>query len=117
LSSVTVIIALSTRFCFYCYRALPVLLSFPTRRSSDLIGFVVPAADDGDVERIACCLARELKRVHWHPHLFMLGTGRACLLAEHRDRKSTRLNSSHVSISYAVFCLKKKKKEHLIYMI
>src|SRR5690348_18090159 len=28
----------------------------------------------------------------------------------HRDRKSTRLNSSHPSISYAVFCLKKKKK-------
>src|SRR5690625_3434375 len=29
---------------------------------------------------------------------------------EERDRKSTRLNSSHVAISYAVFCLKKKKK-------
>src|SRR5436309_6978091 len=29
---------------------------------------------------------------------------------ERRDRKSTRLNSSHVKISYAVFCLKKKKK-------
>src|SRR5437868_13197746 len=28
------------------------------------------------------------------------------------DRKSTRLNSSHVSISYAVFCLKKKKKKN-----
>src|SRR5207249_11174568 len=28
-----------------------------------------------------------------------------------RDRKSTRLNSSHVSISYAVFCLKKKKQK------
>src|SRR3712207_7817827 len=28
----------------------------------------------------------------------------------HRDRKSTRLNSSHANISYAVFCLKKKKK-------
>src|SRR5690625_6284657 len=28
------------------------------------------------------------------------------------DRKSTRLNSSHVAISYAVFCLKKKKKSH-----
>src|SRR5690349_23903889 len=28
-----------------------------------------------------------------------------------RDRKSTRLNSSHVEISYAVFCLKKKKKK------
>src|SRR5215469_16598974 len=30
--------------------------------------------------------------------------------APERDRKSTRLNSSHVEISYAVFCLKKKKK-------
>src|SRR5256885_5414156 len=29
------------------------------------------------------------------------------------DRKSTRLNSSHLVISYAVFCLKKKKKIHL----
>src|SRR5438874_9236655 len=29
-----------------------------------------------------------------------------------RDRKSTRLNSSHVEISYAVFCLKKKKKKY-----
>src|SRR4051794_41665302 len=29
-----------------------------------------------------------------------------------QDRKSTRLNSSHPSISYAVFCLKKKKHEH-----
>src|SRR5690606_40930226 len=29
-----------------------------------------------------------------------------------RDRKSTRLNSSHVKISYAVFCLKKKKNQH-----
>src|SRR5690554_7336353 len=32
--------------------------------------------------------------------------------AEEQDRKSTRLNSSHVRISYAVFCLKKKKKKH-----
>src|SRR5690349_23281409 len=30
---------------------------------------------------------------------------------EGKDRKSTRLNSSHVEISYAVFCLKKKKKK------
>src|SRR3712207_8165507 len=29
--------------------------------------------------------------------------------ADHEDRKSTRLNSSHANISYAVFCLKKKK--------
>src|SRR5207249_10309078 len=33
------------------------------------------------------------------------------LAGEIADRKSTRLNSSHVSISYAVFCLKKKKKK------
>src|SRR5947208_11545231 len=32
------------------------------------------------------------------------------LLSHERDRKSTRLNSSHQIISYAVFCLKKKKK-------
>src|SRR5438477_9083002 len=31
-----------------------------------------------------------------------------------KDRKSTRLNSSHMSISYAVFCLKKKKKKHTL---
>src|SRR2546429_7306416 len=31
---------------------------------------------------------------------------------EHKDRKSTRLNSSHGYISYAVFCLKKKKSRH-----
>src|SRR5947199_5777448 len=30
--------------------------------------------------------------------------------ADHEDRKSTRLNSSHLGISYAVFCLKKKNK-------
>src|SRR6266496_6198630 len=34
-----------------------------------------------------------------------------------RDRKSTRLNSSHVEISYAVFCLKKKKKKKCIIYI
>src|SRR5438477_4526135 len=33
-----------------------------------------------------------------------------CRDRRRRDRKSTRLNSSHMSISYAVFCLKKKKK-------
>src|SRR5690625_6777901 len=40
-----------------------------------------------------------------------LAVGHAILLApEGVDRKSTRLNSSHVAISYAVFCLKKKKE-------
>src|SRR3712207_7377685 len=43
--------------------------------------------------------ARRLRRGPLHP-------------AQLVDRKSTRLNSSHANISYAVFCLKKKKKEH-----
>src|SRR6267378_6983285 len=36
---------------------------------------------------------------------------------QHPDRKSTRLNSSHVEISYAVFCLKKKKKNNNIFSL
>src|SRR5260221_7371893 len=35
-----------------------------------------------------------------------------CSTCRRRDRKSTRLNSSHTVISYAVFCLKKKKKAY-----
>src|SRR5689334_25306550 len=37
-----------------------------------------------------------------------------CDLRSRGDRKSTRLNSSHSSISYAVFCLKKKKKKKIL---
>src|SRR5258705_1656736 len=40
---------------------------------------------------------------------YNLGTGRGFSVQEIIDRKSTRLNSSHLGISYAVFCLKKKK--------
>src|SRR3712207_8314834 len=45
-----------------------------------------------------------------HPaHLLPVLYGRAHLPEDALDRKSTRLNSSHANISYAVFCLKKKK--------
>src|SRR5690242_21154917 len=40
------------------------------------------------------------------PHRFQIASH--AVIAVFRDRKSTRLNSSHMSISYAVFCLKKK---------
>src|SRR2546426_7860450 len=43
------------------------------------------------------------------------GFGRAVFL--YRDRKSTRLNSSHLVISYAVFCLKKKKNNNDRYKV
>src|SRR3712207_8475711 len=39
---------------------------------------------------------------------------RGCIELKDRDRKSTRLNSSHASISYAVFCLKKKILFHKV---
>src|SRR6266498_1184324 len=50
----------------------------------------------------------ELHPQHASPYDFELG--------RLGDRKSTRLNSSHVRISYAVFCLKKKKKKNFIHL-
>src|SRR2546427_9358991 len=58
----------------------------------------VPPCGDVQVPCKACLL-------HWPS----CSAGR---MQDPRDRKSTRLNSSHSQISYAVFCLKKKKKSH-----
>src|SRR5690606_41478991 len=44
----------------------------------------------------------------WETSLSTFGIGKDLSILGWRDRKSTRLNSSHVKISYAVFCLKKK---------
>src|SRR5437870_10853289 len=74
-------------FFFYTSGDPRDLHSFPTRRSSDL-----PSGSRQGVD--------ELRR-RLEPVCGQLGQ---CL----QDRKSTRLNSSHVAISYAVFCLKKK---------
>src|SRR3712207_7514145 len=52
-------------------------------------------------------LFRTLDDVNPDPRLAEL---EASIMGEAKDRKSTRLNSSHANISYAVFCLKKKKK-------
>src|SRR5688572_10209575 len=49
-----------------------------------------------------------------HYTIAVMGCGTGCsttAIVDARDRKSTRLNSSHSQISYAVFCLKKKKKK------
>src|SRR5256885_10616559 len=56
---------------------------------------------------IARALARKARRAHPRPPAERVD------LEPGIDRKSTRLNSSHLVISYAVFCLKKKKKEHI----
>src|SRR5438477_4945840 len=55
--------------------------------------------------RAAACARPRAERAAGDP-----GRRAAGLREQSRDRKSTRLNSSHMSISYAVFCLKKKKK-------
>src|SRR3989442_6213580 len=54
----------------------------------------------------------DIRRQDGEPHTAAFGhRDRDAVGRPHfRDRKSTRLNSSHVRISYAVFCLKKKKK-------
>src|SRR5207249_10322630 len=92
----------------------PQLHPFPTRRSSDL-------EDHGErPERRAKApghRGRQLPRQGLEPAQgFLLhlvhdaGSGGLAPLSSFIDRKSTRLNSSHVSTSYAVFCLKKKSK-------
>src|SRR5207249_12057480 len=95
------------------------LHSFPTRRSSDLVTPHALAAFD-PVEQTLVTGHRDDTTVSGQA-LFLLNSSFVCrqsltlgekLLAQKDDdtvdRKSTRLNSSHVSISYAVFCLKKK---------
>src|SRR5207247_9288263 len=108
-------LSLSSLYFFSASVPTRPLPSFPTRRSSDLISVRDPA----------CLLHRR-----WHfggsPRgrrgLHSSQPGARCdgsrLDADrerhsggcHLDRKSTRLNSSHEWISYAVFCLKKKQK-------
>src|SRR2546427_1816907 len=58
-------------------------------------------------------LFRSTYEAHWYRHMRIAGDRRGAreAAAAARDRKSTRLNSSHSQISYAVFCLKKKKKK------
>src|SRR5690606_41136780 len=103
-------------FYFHYSFPLPHLHSFPTRRSSDLqLRSGGPArraarrADDGArterdprPDQPAACTRRTRRGRQLREHAAVLRT----------DRKSTRLNSSHVKISYAVFCLKKKNRLH-----
>src|SRR3712207_8291753 len=55
----------------------------------------------GGIEQAA--ISNEIFHIWWHPHNFGTNIDQNIGL----DRKSTRLNSSHANISYAVFCLKK----------
>src|SRR5438034_4053029 len=91
---------LSLLFCllsFSGYRDPHVLPSFPTRRSSDL-SFIVPPILSWYSEPGAIAPGKQVETICDPAYMI-----------RYTDRKSTRLNSSHTVISYAVFCLKKKK--------
>src|SRR5205085_12324038 len=102
-------------FFFHHPRTPPYLHSFPTRRSSDLVFPDVPGLKEAKP-----WTSREVTSTSVLPeHLVIMGGGVVgCEMATAYssfgaqvtlvDRKSTRLNSSHSQISYAVFCLKKK---------
>src|SRR5205814_8290954 len=96
----------TSSFFFYSSGAHRDLHSFPTRRSSDLRA---PRLR-GDAAPVPCRHGQlgGHDRADRPRHDAFRGRQRN---ASWRDRKSTRLNSSHLGISYAVFCLKKKKKK------
>src|SRR5437899_3632752 len=86
------------------------LHSFPTRRSSDLQRRRPACAIQ---ESLFADVARQMRhRLGIEGVAPAVDGGRSRfrrMADDSRDRKSTRLNSSHLGISYAVFCLKKKK--------
>src|SRR5206468_13030335 len=102
------IVSSSFFFFFSCHAPHRALHSFPTRRSSDLNpGQFLLLFRPGHAARFefATQILAALGQQHFLVAQQPLGAD-PCRL----DRKSTRLNSSHDQISYAVFCLKKKKQ-------
>src|SRR5439155_19122393 len=96
-------------FFFYCYLDHLDLHSFPTRRFSDLhiVHFQLSL---GGIDLSVTNYVVMLWLASALTFVILAGAARAVSVAgAGRDRKSTRLNSSHVAISYAVFCLKKKR--------
>src|SRR5207253_11442459 len=86
--------------------------AFPTRRSSDLL--VLGDRPRRRRQRAARARLRRPRARRQDRPLRRRGVAQLrALPARGLDRKSTRLNSSHVAISYAVFCLKKKTQNRL----
>src|SRR5688500_20310293 len=98
----------SLLFVCHCHLAHPDLHSFPTRRSSDLSS-PGPTRESPPSSPGAGFCQETAPRDSWPLAPLVFRDCRSEPLT--RDRKSTRLNSSHLVISYAVFCLKKKKKK------
>src|SRR5256885_7808838 len=92
----------------------PVPAGKPTSRRTGLLGKAgwAPATVQGasPVASTAASAQATAVRRDFDAWFFMCLV--SCIVGIERDRKSTRLNSSHLVISYAVFCLKKKKKKN-----
>src|SRR5699024_12259745 len=109
----------ASTFLLYSSASILLLLSFPTRRSSDL---------DLSIDIIAVLIFKTVLQLFETSELIFILTVAVVMFCEPfgnpvdfrlqfkkagkraQDRKSTRLNSSHVSISYDVFRVKKKKR-------
>src|SRR5438045_8734260 len=86
------------------------LHSFPTRRSSDLPTLPVSTRGSIATSWLAALALGILACASPATNGGQNSPSTAPSRPNTRDRKSTRLNSSHLGISYAVFCLKKKKQ-------
>src|SRR5690606_41774280 len=102
-----------------CYPAHRDLHSFPTRRSSDLLMRITARSWSWLALAYLTVLLLVSLADQQHALSFMGSASLQTLVAilvgmfiSLLDRKSTRLNSSHVKISYAVFCLKKKNTSY-----
>src|SRR5688500_20208767 len=92
----------------YCFSASVVNLylhSFPTRRSSDLTAPKAATAATASAGTRPRATRADMRAAL----ILALAMGACASDGSGEDRKSTRLNSSHLVISYAVFCLKKKE--------
>src|SRR5206468_8571365 len=110
-SSHTVLLSIIT-FLMSCVPALYNLHSFPTRRSSDLFPQLTARIRKQSAGCAASIRASSHKTGNGAINRTLRFRGSEFLDAR-QDRKSTRLNSSHDQISYAVFCLKQKRKPPL----
>src|SRR5699024_12484098 len=99
--------------------AAPSVSSLPTRRSSDLrVAVTVDLRPEQVIDTFGVQAGQRgtpantpgVEADHVEMFAYLVTDDERRRVGEVVDRKSTRLNSSHVSISYAVFCLKKKTK-------
>src|SRR5256885_6888537 len=95
-------------FFFLMIRRPPRSTPFPTRRSSDL-WIIEVVAENLEIKRNLLARVAQFRKPG-----AIVTTNTSGLPVHFIDRKSTRLNSSHLVISYAVFCLKKKKQHNHI---